>query len=469
LKLLAWLKNDWSSPEDPELVVHLRYATWISVTGTLVVPLVFIPILRFGSRMPWGDLLGWMGTALLLGLLSLTLMRRRPRDSGALYQGLMVSFWMLFIASLELYPNPLPIQETVNLIPVTVALLTPRRLWFFLGLVCTLLLVRTSVWLVLLDYAVGDVLMGLTLSVMTGGFSLLGSQLTRRLWSRLMRTRQQLLAADRLSALGQHTAGIAHELKSPLASALNEVYSLRQLLQELSQSVGHPEVEEEDLRQIGQEMGGHLEGLVGSLERSADFVRALRKHTSHMHQTAQVSFSLQSVILAATALLGPRLKRSGLRLEVEPAPASLLLHGDPDKLEQVLFNLLTNALDACEASGQGGLIKIQVEREEDAVLVVVQDDGPGVPPALREKIFEPLFTTRAQQTCTGLGLSVCRDIVQGVFAGSLELAPMARRGGARFIIRLPLEEARPEAARYLGQAEGFVPFASAPDPDRLNV
>jgi len=134
---------------------------------------------------------------------------------------------------------------------------------------------------------------------------------------------------------------------------------------------------------------------------------------------------------------------AGLRVEraLSPAPA----HCDPDQLRQVIWNLLANAAQAIRESGQGGTVRVSCGPAPDGGSALsVADDGPGIPPAERARIFTPFFTTKPSGT--GLGLAVVQRIVDG-HGGSIAVDP-APGQGARFTVRLP--PAPPDSAAVPG-------------------
>lgn len=342
------------------------------------------------------------------------------------------------------------------LIPFGVLIFSPLPPLFFLrqGLLAVAWELIWIAWL-----APGD-LGGSPFTTLTSGLGTTlacmgATQVLRRSWREQERARRQLQAADRLSTLGQHTAGIAHELKTPLAHALNEHSALGDLLDELGQSVHHPEVNPEDLLEIQREMLAHHQRLRDSLQRTAGFVQAIHAHTQQIHDQRQARFQLSQALQSARALLQHRLVTARVALITADVPDDLWLEGDPGKLEQVLLNLISNGIDAIQESAQGATITVRARAAARRVLVEVEDDGPGVPAHLREKIFEPLFTTRARRQGTGLGLAICRDLVQGVFDGTLSLRDSA--SGACFALDLPAASPLPLAPP---RERAYTPFAS---------
>lgn len=149
-------------------------------------------------------------------------------------------------------------------------------------------------------------------------------------------------------------------------------------------------------------------------------------------------------------LLAHRLKKSNITLNTH-IDSRAQLEGNPRRFDQILTNLLTNAIEACEQQQAPARVEVRAVVKDDGVELVVQDNGPGVPAELRGEIFEPLFTTREASQGTGLGLSLARDIVQGDFGGHLELVDSER--GACFVARFP----RQQTARVSPEPQAWVP------------
>lgn len=260
------------------------------------------------------------------------------------------------------------------------------------------------------------------------------SQAHRRLWRRLEQARTRLTALDRMASVGWMTAGLAHELKTPISATQNDLAVAHGLVEELGRSVGHPQVTEADLREIVAELGAALGGARHGAERTASFVRMVREHTQGLNDAGRTGFSVAERVRGVMALLDHRVRKSGVVVDTAAVDEGASLRGVPRKFDQILLNLLGNALDSC-AGGAGTSIRLSARDEGRGVRVTVEDDGPGVPPGLRERIFQPLFTTRADGQGTGIGLTISRDLAEGDFGGSLVLAESA--AGACFELWCP--------------------------------
>jgi signal transduction histidine kinase len=137
-------------------------------------------------------------------------------------------------------------------------------------------------------------------------------------------------------------------------------------------------------------------------------------------------------LLSTLHLIAHAAQRAGVRLEPDLPEGSWRAHAEGRGLNQVFLNLLKNALEALE--GSGGTVRVRLRREGGLVAVDVEDDGPGIDPALRERLFEPFVTSKPAGHGTGLGLPISRRIVQAS-GGTLEVRSEPGRGTC-FTVRL---------------------------------
>ncbi|RMF83507.1 MAG: PAS domain S-box protein [Planctomycetota bacterium] len=228
----------------------------------------------------------------------------------------------------------------------------------------------------------------------------------------LARARQSLVRQTRLAAIGQVAASIAHELRNPLGAIRNSAFFLRKRLAE-----AHADVVEH-LGIIDRQAAESNRIITDLLEMS----RAVpaKKRQMNLETLAREAF--------AEAVDDGRIE---LRLALDSTPFEVF--ADPSQLAQVLRNLFANAAHAM--SERGGVVRVRGARWANGVTISVADSGPGVDPEARERIFEPLFTSKAKGT--GLGLTICRQIIEQ-HGGTITLANTIGRG-AEFQIHLPDE------------------------------
>lgn len=260
------------------------------------------------------------------------------------------------------------------------------------------------------------------------------SHVGREIWRRLERSKAHLVAVDRLGHLGRMTAALAHELKTPIAATDGALVTLADLADELERSAGAPGVTPDDLREIAADLRAATAIARTATRRAAEYVGAIRQHTRHAG-AGRDALDVGAHARVAATLLAPKAHASGVTVDIVASDADAFVLGDPGKLDQLLTNLVDNAIDAVASTGRPGRVQVRVAAFGDAVRIEVEDDGPGVPPALRHRIFDYLFTTK-RGAGTGLGLAICRDVAVGEFRGDLWLEDAHRGTGARFVARL---------------------------------
>lgn len=233
--------------------------------------------------------------------------------------------------------------------------------------------------------------------------------------TRMRRVRDELAQANRLSILGQITAGVAHEINQPVAAIRTYAESGRQLL-----GVGEP-----------GEAAENFGAIVKVTDRIGTITEMLRGFARR--STAPIGpVPVEAAIDGALALLAGRMRDARVRIERDAVPPGLAVLAGRIRLEQILVNLLSNALDALRG-GVEPVIAITVAAGDERVTIRVRDNGPGLDPRMQESLFMPFSTTKA--TGLGLGLVISADLARE-FGGSLELEP-ADGPGACFALELP--------------------------------
>lgn len=230
----------------------------------------------------------------------------------------------------------------------------------------------------------------------------------------LRQVQESLIRAEKLAAIGQLAAGVSHEIDNPVGIILGYA---ELLLEEFPADDPRREDVETIIRECKRcrRITGGLLGLARS------------------EPTRRERVVLGELVDETCRSLWVQKLFRDIRLRVVRPPAPVAITGDGDKLRQVLINLLLNA---AQALGGAGEIRIELAREGGRCRLTVADSGPGIAPADREKIFEPFFTTKERGLGTGLGLAVCRKLVEE-HGGGIE-AETAAGGGARFRVVLPL-------------------------------
>jgi signal transduction histidine kinase len=212
-----------------------------------------------------------------------------------------------------------------------------------------------------------------------------------------------LRAAEKLAALGRLSAGLAHELRNPLNTLSVLTYAMLEQAQQSGLRVSDLEVVQSEIRRMNL-----------LVDQFLDFARP-RPPRFERHRIEEV---LEETLL----LVGPEAGKKGIRLEREFGERTPAVWADGDQLKQVFLNLMLNAIQAMSG---GGRLRARTRKAAGGVVVEIQDTGRGIPPEVRERLFEPFVTTRAGGT--GLGLPISHRIIQG-HSGELRIESSAGEG-----------------------------------------
>jgi two-component system, NtrC family, sensor histidine kinase PilS len=229
----------------------------------------------------------------------------------------------------------------------------------------------------------------------------------------LRRMEREVKHTERMATIGQLAAGIAHEIRNPLASMSGSIELLAQ----------GPQVAEDDrtLMQIVVREIDRLNTLINDL---LDYASPRPREPVDLDLSVLVTETVQVFVLDPSRAVVDV-------ATILPPPGTLVVHADPAKLRQVVWNLVRNAGDAAAAGG--GHVVVSATDHGDQVELAVTDDGPGIPPELLPRIFDPFYTTK--RLGTGLGLATCHSVIAD-HGGTIE-AESELGKGTRFVVRLP--------------------------------
>ena len=275
----------------------------------------------------------------------------------------------------------------------------------------------------------------------------------------LRTTQEQLVQQEKLASLGALTAGIAHEIKNPLNFVNNFSSLSAELVGELDQALQSGQREEVD--EILADLRLNVQKIEEHGRRADSIVRSMMAH-ARGGEGERREINLNAFVDEYTDLAyhGQRARFPQFNAElirefdVEAGMVELM----PQEIGRVLLNLLSNAFDAVSEvdaatsrSGNGDgqrspVIRVSTQRRNEHVEITVEDNGPGIPEAVRAKIFEPFFTTKPTGSGTGLGLSLSHDIITKGHGGSLTVDSSVGHG-TTFTIRLPVQRAASAASQ----------------------
>lgn len=232
---------------------------------------------------------------------------------------------------------------------------------------------------------------------------------------------EQLRRSDRLAALGQLTAGLAHEIRNPLASIKTSV----EILAAKARQHERPK-DEPDFPAIILEETARLDGILTDF---LEFARTEQIRPSDEPHCANVAAAARRVF----DLTEPKRREADVRVSLDAARLDISVAICASHLHQVLLNLLLNSIDAMP---HGGEFRVECSgSDRECLTICVEDTGPGIPSDLAGKVFDPFFSTKLQGT--GLGLAIVERILDS-HGGSIALAPSGTGASSRFVLKLPV-------------------------------
>jgi len=244
------------------------------------------------------------------------------------------------------------------------------------------------------------------------------NQARAQMEAELRRSRAALASSAHLQVMNELSASIAHEISQPLLGiASNAAASLRWLKRE------QPDLDEA--------IAG-LEDIRNDSERAANIVRALRSLAKQSPLQLK-AVKLDELILEVVRLTSADADKGTVNVQTQ-LQAGVSVMADPVQLQQLVFNLITNALEALAGYRSDGLLRISSKVLADRVQICVDDNGPGIAPEDRERVFGAFYTTKSSGL--GMGLAICGSVVQA-HGGQLQ-AQVSELGGCRIRFTMPM-------------------------------
>lgn len=247
----------------------------------------------------------------------------------------------------------------------------------------------------------------------------------------------ELVRSEKMTALGNMVAVVAHELNTPIGNSLTVASTMHDRCADVGRQFDNNQLRKSGLQEflMAEHEGSDI--LLRSLRRASELITNF-KHVAVDQTTGQRrAFDLKEVMEDVVSVLSPMLRKTAYKLELQ-IPAGLQMDSFPGPLEQVITNLMTNALTHAFEDRDTGMMRLQAESRDAAhVELRFSDDGVGIPADHLSRIFDPFFTTKMGRGGTGLGLNIVHNIVTKTLGGQLEVCSHAGTG-TTFILRLPV-------------------------------
>ena len=247
---------------------------------------------------------------------------------------------------------------------------------------------------------------------------------------------KQLAQSERLAALGNLVAGVAHELNTPLGNANTVASTLRGRMGEMAATVEAGKLTKSAFQRFINDSNDATALIERNIERAAELINSFKQVAVDQTSIRRRSFDLAQAVEEMLATLRPRIKHTTHQLFVD-IPNSIVLDSYPGPLEQIVANLVLNSLTHAFVEEQSGEIHIAGHSTGQEAVIEYRDNGRGMEPGEATHAFDPFFTTRLGTGGSGLGLYITRNLASDVLGGTLTLETTPGKGVC-FTLRLPL-------------------------------
>jgi signal transduction histidine kinase len=253
----------------------------------------------------------------------------------------------------------------------------------------------------------------------------------------LRQAQGQLVLSEKLAALGELVAGVAHEINTPVGVALSATSTMAEKNRVISDRFAQGEMKRSDLTEYLETTREGVEMSLLNLHRASDLIRSFKMVAADQVSETRRTFNMREYVGQVLLSLRPKLKKTSHTVEVD-CPEDLVVESYPGAFSQILTNFIVTSRTHAFEPEQSGLIRIAIAAADGILSLTYSDDGRGIPTEAQAKIFEPFYTTARARGSTGLGLHIVFNIVTRTLGGTVTCCS-APGHGTTFQVRMPLD------------------------------
>jgi len=246
----------------------------------------------------------------------------------------------------------------------------------------------------------------------------------------------QLIESEKMSALGNLVAGVAHEVNTPLGISITAASIFKNEIQTIQEQLKENALTKSALHNFIETIAEADEILIKNLDRAALLIKNFKKISVDQSSEDMRDFELNTYMQEILTTFKSELRLRPVTLEIKFKDKAIPMHSYPGAIAQIVINMLQNTLVHAFDDEQEGKIFIQTQKHNDKVRIIFSDDGKGVDQSVAEKIFEPFITTKRNQGGTGLGLNITYNLVTQQLGGTIRIDSEHKKGTS-FIIEIP--------------------------------
>lgn len=260
-------------------------------------------------------------------------------------------------------------------------------------------------------------------------------KLNTKLLNNIKDNQTMLIEKERLASLGQMIGGIAHNLKTPIFSISGGLEGLNDLIQEFDSSIEDDTVTDQDMHDIAKDMNEWIEKLKTHVSYMSDVITAVKGQAVTLSENEEIEFNVEELFKRIDILMKHEVKNALINLNLKnTVDDSKLIKGNINSLVQVINNIISNAIEAYNGKPEQN-IDVFAKIEDNNIVITIQDYGPGIPKAIKEKLFSEMITTKGKNG-TGLGLFMSYSTIKANFHGDIKIESEENQG-TKFTIILP--------------------------------
>lgn len=260
-------------------------------------------------------------------------------------------------------------------------------------------------------------------------------KLNTKLLNNIKDNQTMLIEKERLASLGQMIGGIAHNLKTPIFSISGGLEGLNDLIQEFDSSIEDDTVTDQDMHDIAKDMNEWIEKLKTHVSYMSDVITAVKGQAVTLSENEEIEFNVEELFKRIDILMKHEVKNALINLNLKnTVDDSKLIKGNINSLVQVINNIISNAIEAYNGKPEQN-IDVFAKIEDNNIVITIQDYGPGIPKAIKEKLFSEMITTKGKNG-TGLGLFMSYSTIKANFHGDIKVESEENQG-TKFTIILP--------------------------------
>jgi signal transduction histidine kinase len=252
---------------------------------------------------------------------------------------------------------------------------------------------------------------------------------------------EKLVESEKMAALGNLVAGIAHEVNTPLGIALTSVSNCKEELKDIYRDFENDELTEQGFKDFEAICSEGLNLAETSLMRAANLVQDFKRTSADQTSLEIEEIALDEYIPRVCNPLKPMLRKEQIELSIDVTP-NLVITTCPGIIAQLLTNLISNAQRHAfgpSVNNDANRVSVSCSKNAKGIVISVQDNGKGIPEALHKKVFEPFYTTARDKGGTGLGLNILYNLVRQKFNGEIDLTSTPGEG-TKVTVCIPVED-----------------------------